>query len=226
MRRSNVVRRLHALSGVVPLGAFLVEHLWATAGAMKSRAAFDARVLWLDRSRAGLAFEIVFILAPLAFHALYGVVLAFDKTEKEDAYPYPDHRFRLLLRASGIAALVFIAWHMWELPIARMLGRIPVDGLFDIASMHLSTTVRGVPWRAIGYFLGLFATLFHFAYGLISFSFSRKPNDAMALRRSTFRAGAFAALLFLLGGATILSLATGWPKAHEPPMPPAAKCPP
>ncbi|MGH7286056.1 MAG: hypothetical protein ACRELY_31430 [Polyangiaceae bacterium] len=226
MRRSNVVRRLHALSGVVPLGAFLVEHLWATAAAMKSRDAFDARVLWLDRWRAGLAFEIVFILAPLAFHALYGVVLAFDKTEKEDAYPYPQNRFRFLLRASGIASLAFIAWHMWELPIARMLGRVPVHGLFDLASMHLSSTLRGVPWRAIGYFLGLFVTIFHFAYGLVSFSFSRRPDDAIALRRTTFRVAAFASLLFLVGGATILSLATGWPKAHEAPIPAAAKCPP
>ena len=193
---------------------------------MKSRAAFDARVLWLDRWRAGVVLEIVFILAPLAFHALYGVVLAFDKTDDADEYPYAKSRFRLLLRASGLASLTFIAWHLWELPIARMLGRVPVDGLFDLAAMHLSTTMRGAPWRAIGYFLGLFATIFHFAYGLISFSHSRAPDDARALRRVTFRATAFAALLFVLGSATILSLATGWPKAQEPPMPPAAKCPP
>ena len=183
MRRSNVVRRLHALSGVVPLGAFLVEHLWATAGAMKSRAAFDARVTWLDRSRVGTVLEIVFILAPLAFHALYGVVLAFDKTESDAEYPYPKNRFRLLLRASGIASLVFIAWHLWELPIARIVGRVPVAGLFDLAAAHLSTTVRGIPWRAIGYFSGLFATIFI----LLTASF---PSLSRVHRRMRFLSGA------------------------------------
>lgn len=193
---------------------------------MKSRATFDARVLWLDRWRAGLAFEILFILAPLAFHAFYGIVLAFDKTERDAEYPYPERRFRLLLRASGLASLAFIAWHLWEVPIARIAGRVPVDGVFDLVAMHLSATIRGIPWRAIGYFLGLFATIFHFAYGLISFSFARSPDDAIWLRRVTFRVTAFSALLFVLGGATILSLATGWPKAHEAPIPPAAQCPP
>jgi amino acid permease len=92
--------------------------------------------------------------------------------------------------------------------------------------MHLSTTTRGVPWRAIGYFLGLFVTLAHFTYGMISFSYSeRNIREAQPLRRMAFRFVALGGILFLVGAITILSLATGWP-AFAPKSPvPVVACP-
>ncbi|HEX7663591.1 MAG TPA: hypothetical protein VF407_03730 [Polyangiaceae bacterium] len=221
------MRRLHSLSGVVPLGAFLVEHLWATAGVMKSRAAFDSRVLWLDRTKIGLVFEIVLIWIPFAFHALYGVVLAFDRSEKDVDSPYPGRRFGPILRVSGLASLLFIGWHSWGAPLARLFGKVPVDGLLDLVTMQASSTTRGVPWHAIGYFLGLFVTVLHFGYGLVSFVHRRRiAKDDQALRRWTFRITAFSAVLLIAGWATTLSLATGWPKAAEPAAVSSAACPP
>ena len=225
-QRAHGIRRLHSLCGVVPLGVFLVEHLWATSGAIRGRAAFDARVIWLDQIRFGTVLEILFISLPLAFHALYGVVLAFDKKENPERYPYKNRHFAFLLRASGVASLGFIAWHIWELPAQRLLTRIPSSDFFDLLTLHLSTTMSGVPLRAIGYFLGLSVTLAHFTYGMISFSFSeRNIREAQRLRRSTFRFVALGGILFLVGGATILSLATGWP-AFRPTSPvPVVACP-
>ena len=225
-QRAHGIRRLHSLCGVVPLGVFLVEHLWAVSGAIRGRAAFDARVIWLDGVRFGTLLEIVFIGLPLAFHALYGFVLAFDKKQDPDRYPYKDRHFAFLLRATGLLSLVFMAWHLWELPLQRLLTKIPASDLFDLLVMHLSTTTRGVPWRAIGYFLGLFVTVAHFSYGMISFSYGeRNIREALPLRRSTFRFVALGGILFLVGAATILSLATGWPGfAPKSPVPQVA-CP-
>lgn len=194
---------------------------------MKSRAAFDSRVLWLDHTKIGLAFELLFIWLPLAFHALYGVVLAFDRTEKDVESPYPGTRFRAILRVSGLLSLLFIGWHSWEAPLARLFGHVPVDGMLDLVTAHLSTTVRGVPWRAIGYFLGLFVTILHFGYGLVSFVNRRGLADSdRSLRRWTFRIGALSLIALLVGWATTLSLATGWPKAAEPVPPSTTVCPP
>jgi succinate dehydrogenase / fumarate reductase cytochrome b subunit len=225
-QRAHGIRRLHSLSGVVPLGVFLVEHLWATSGAIRGRAIFDARVIWLDHVRFGTLFEILFIGLPLAFHALYGVVLAFDKKRNPENYPYREQHFALLLRASGLLSLLFIAWHVWELPLQRLLTKIPASDLFDLLAMHLSSTSRAVPSRAIGYFLGLSVTILHFTYGMISFTYGeRNIREPQPLRRSTFRYAAFGILLFLTGGATILSLATGWP-TYAPPSPvPQVACP-
>jgi succinate dehydrogenase / fumarate reductase cytochrome b subunit len=225
-QRAHGIRRLHSLCGVVPLGVFLVEHLWAVSGAIRGRAAFDARVIWLDGVRFGTFLEILFIGLPLAFHALYGVVLAFDKKRNPDLYPYKDRKFVFLLRATGVLSLVFIAWHVWELPAQRLLSRLPPSDLYDVIALHLSTTMRGVPWRAIGYFLGLFVTVAHFTYGMISFSFSERGiREELPLRRSAFRFVALGGILLLVGGATILSLATGWP-ALQPRSPvPVVACP-
>lgn len=200
---------------------------------------FEARVTWLDGRSIGGALEFLFVWLPLAFHALYGVVLAFERTGGSGkgrgrgggrgdgsggGSPYPGTRFRLLLRVSGLASLLFIAWHSWELPIARIAGRVLPEDLYDLAASSLSSTMRGVPWHAVGYFCGLFATVFHFTYGCISFAWSRGATDAQSLRRWTFRFAALGTILFLAGGVTILSLATGWPRAAEP-TPPAAPCP-
>jgi succinate dehydrogenase / fumarate reductase cytochrome b subunit len=205
---------------------FLVEHLWATSGAIRGRAAFDARVIWLDHVRFGTLLEILFIGLPLAFHALYGVVLAFDKNQNPDDVPYRHQHFSLLLRASGLLSLVFIAWHLWELPAQRLLAKIPASDLYDLLALHLSTTTRAVPYRAIGYFLGLSVTILHFTYGMISFAFNeRNIREPQPLRRSTFRHAAFGGILFLIGGATILSLATGWPNYAPASAAPQIACP-
>jgi succinate dehydrogenase / fumarate reductase cytochrome b subunit len=225
-QRAHGIRRLHSLSGVVPLGVFLVEHLWAVSGAIRGRAAFDARVIWLDDVRFGTLLEILFIGAPLLFHALYGVFLAFDKKENPERYPYRHQHFALLLRVSGLLSLLFIAWHLWELPAQRLLAKIPASDLFDLVALHLSTTSRAVPWRAIGYFLGLSVTLVHFTYGMISFSFNeRNIREPQPLRRSTFRFVALGGILFLIGGATILSLAAGWPSYAPPSVVSKVACP-
>lgn len=225
-QRALGVRRLHSLSGVVPLGVFLVEHLWATSGAIRGRAVFDARVLWLDHVRIGTLLEVLFIGLPLLFHAGYGIVLAFDKAQDPERYPYPDQHFAVLLRASGLLSLVFMAWHLWELPAQRLLAKIPASDLFDLLSLHLSTLTSGVPWRAIGYFLGLFLTVAHFTYGMISFFHGeRNVREPQALRRWTFRFAALGAILFVIGGATVLSMATGWPAAGAPPPLTSAACP-
>src|SRR5689334_24656569 len=81
-RRSFVLRRLHSLSGIFPVGLFLVSHLWTNAKALKGQPAFDRAVADINHLPLLPALEIFGIFVPLAFHALYGVVLAFEGRAK------------------------------------------------------------------------------------------------------------------------------------------------
>src|SRR5204862_336824 len=62
------LKRLHSLSGVVPIGLFLLEHLYTNARSLQGPAAFDAAVADLAR----LAFAVSRALSALGVGALLG----------------------------------------------------------------------------------------------------------------------------------------------------------
>ena len=65
--------KLHSLLGIVPIGAFLLEHLISNFEALKGPAAYAAQVKFLNDLPAVRVLEWVFIFIPIAYHAIYGV---------------------------------------------------------------------------------------------------------------------------------------------------------
>src|SRR5438067_544013 len=90
--------RIHAVTGVVPLSLFLVEHVFVNASALWGGVAFDAWVGALARSPVLPAFEIVFVLLPLAFHAFYGLAMTLRKVPPIRSYPVSPSRMVRLQR--------------------------------------------------------------------------------------------------------------------------------
>src|SRR5258707_1834827 len=74
---SFLLRRLHSLSGIIPVGAFLLEHFISNAFATNGPKAYADQVKFLT----GLPFvpilETVGIYIPLLYHALYGFYIWF-----------------------------------------------------------------------------------------------------------------------------------------------------
>src|ERR1022692_3267193 len=68
--------KLHSLVGIVPIGAFLIEHLLSNVEALKGPAAYGAQVKFLNSLPLVRVLEVCFIFIPLAYHALYGVYIA------------------------------------------------------------------------------------------------------------------------------------------------------
>src|ERR1700753_3547538 len=73
---SFLLRKLHSLSGIIPIGAFLIEHILSNFEALKGPAAYAAQVKFLNSLPLVRVLEWGFIFLPLAFHALYGVYIA------------------------------------------------------------------------------------------------------------------------------------------------------
>src|SRR3984957_19446472 len=68
-------RKLHSLLGIVPIGAFLIEHLVSNFEALKGPAAYAAQVKFLNGLPFARVLEWTFIFLPLLYHALYGVYI-------------------------------------------------------------------------------------------------------------------------------------------------------
>ncbi|MFO0679055.1 MAG: succinate dehydrogenase cytochrome b558 subunit [Polyangiaceae bacterium] len=209
-RRMFLLRKLHSLSGVVPVGAFLVEHLWTNATALRGSLAFEAAVAKIQAMPGLWALETFGIFLPLAFHALYGVALAFTSRPNGIHYPYSRNWLYMLQRASGFVALAFILVHLWEFRVQKAFFGMPTEAFHATLTSHLSTVTHGIPVWAMLYLTGLLASVFHFANGLWGFCASWGITVSRPAQR---RAGVLCALLgaglFYLGAATVLYFATG-----------------
>jgi succinate dehydrogenase/fumarate reductase cytochrome b subunit (b558 family) len=206
------LRRLHSLAGVFPVGVFLVLHIGIQARGVPGDRALARFSSWLDHWPFLGALQLFGIVLPLSFHALYGIRLALASDPRSDAAR--DRRSRDALgtaqRVSGVVALLFIAYHGWELWAQKLLGRIGPDAFAPLLASRLSSTEGGVPVEAVVYLFGISATVFHFTNGL--FRFSRSLGFFLDKRRKRALSIAFAALgvvIFLLAATTTIYFATG-----------------
>ena len=218
-RRSFLLRRLHSLSGIFPVGVFLVSHLFTNAKALKGQPFFDRAVADINHLPFLPLLEIFGIFVPLAFHALYGVKLAFEGRVTVLRYPYTRNVLYMLQRVTGLVALLFIAWHLWEFRVPKLLGHMSADAFYPTLESHLSSTYGGLPVLAIVYLVGIAASVFHFANGLFTFCFSW--GICLTRRSQRLFAMAFAvfgAIIFVMGAQTTLFFATGaqFPAVADP----------
>src|ERR1700733_12082874 len=70
---SFIWRKLHSLLGIIPIGAFLLEHLLSNFEALKGPVAYGVQVKFLNSLPLVRVLEWVFIFLPILYHAIYGV---------------------------------------------------------------------------------------------------------------------------------------------------------
>lgn len=205
-----MLRKLHSLTGVVPLGIFLLLHLSTNARALAGRQAFDDAVASRNSLPFLLPLELVFVALPLLFHAGYGLFLSFRGRPNVLTYPQAKNWGYLMQRVTGVATLLFVAAHLFQFRLQRVSGKLAEQDYYNELCASLSSTQAGVPWMALGYLLGLAACVFHFSNGLYGFCFSWGiTRSRRATRISSALFGAVGVALFALGAAVVIYFATG-----------------
>ncbi|NUO16286.1 MAG: succinate dehydrogenase, partial [Planctomycetaceae bacterium] len=76
--RHFYLRRLHSLSGVVPVGVFLLQHMYSNALSLWGPGVYDEHVHFLIYQPLVLLLELFVVFLPLAFHAGLGVYFMVD----------------------------------------------------------------------------------------------------------------------------------------------------
>jgi len=198
--RPPLLRRLHALSGAIALGAFLVFHLGTVHTATAGRAAFTRTAMSLYGVPLRVWLGAVFIFVPLAFHAGYGLFLLATTRGAPLRNAPAAAWYAALHRLAGIATLVFLVVHLGQLHIPLARGTLLPTTLYPTLEALL-----GTPGIYAGYLAGLSATVFHFVYGLwraaITWGFVVQPR---AQRQSAIACAVFGLLLWGLGADTLV----------------------
>ena len=100
-RRYFVLRRLHSLSGICPVGAFLLEHFYTNSYAVKGPELFNEKVAALNDLPYLYILEIGLIGIPILFHAVLGVVITFEGSANLRAYATARNWFYVLQRVTA-----------------------------------------------------------------------------------------------------------------------------
>ncbi|GAB7386459.1 succinate dehydrogenase cytochrome B558 [Bacillaceae bacterium] len=157
--RRFLLARLHSLAGIIPLGIFLLEHLYANAVALLGPEAYDSHVRALHSIPFLPFFEIVLIGIPLLYHAVFGIYMAFLSQNNALSYSYSRNWKFVLQRASGLVTFVFVAYHLWAFRLSSAFFGTEVN--YSAVREHLQH-----PAIFAFYVLGVVSTTFHFSNGL------------------------------------------------------------
>ena len=195
------MRKLHQLSGIVPLGLFLLEHFYTNSKALAGAAAFNEAVKDLQSIPYILLVEIGGIFIPLIYHAVYGLVITWEARPNNLAYPYPRNWFYLIQRITGIILFFFITFHVLNF----RFGMVP--GLNTVSVAHepgRAFEIVAGEFRMVAIFLiymvGIVSTVWHFANGIWLFLVDWGITIGERAQRLTgYACIAFGVVLLLVG---------------------------
>jgi len=206
-------RRLHSLTGIVPIGLFLLEHFISNAEALNGVNAYNGQVKFLTGLPFRLGMEIFGIFIPLAFHALYGVYIWWRGENNVIDYPWTGNWLYTVQRYSGILVFAYVTYHIWYMRFAGVHLVEHYDASFWKVQNELSH-----PLALAIYVIGVVAASWHFGYGL--FLFAAKwgiVTGVKAQKRAQALGIAISAVLVLAGLFTIYAFAAKFPTQQRNP---------
>jgi succinate dehydrogenase / fumarate reductase cytochrome b subunit len=195
-RHYLLLRRLHSLLGVFPIGVYLFPHLitnssimwgrWLTSTHLSAAQVqhladvgiatdtgvemFQHEVNYIHSLPALVLIEIGVLMLPIAFHALLGIWFALGAGANVQRYGYQGNWRYLLQRISGYLGVVFIFMHITSLRFGWTYGGLlPTFDAVHAASttgVHFQGSTIATWAMAVIYLVCVLALVYHFANGL------------------------------------------------------------
>jgi len=198
---SFLLRRLHSLTGIIPIGAFLLEHFISNAFATKGPGAYTKQVELLTSFPFVVGLELFGIWLPILFHAGYGFYIWYRGESNVAEYPWTGNWMYTAQRWTGAVAFIYMAYHTWHLRFTGVhLLSYPAAAFGKVQQEFQS------PWMVIFYVIGIVAASWHFAYGI--WLFAAKWGITVgenARRRFGYVCFVLGTLLIVVGLATVYS---------------------
>jgi succinate dehydrogenase / fumarate reductase, cytochrome b subunit len=175
-RHEFVIRRLHSLLGVVPLGAYLVFHLATNASVIDGINTYQERAnqIHVLGETTVILVGWLFILLPILIHGIIGLMIVTLGHRNWREYPYFENIRYTLERWSGVLTFAFVVFHVFH-----MTGWIPNPwwihhvaepaGGANFKPENVITGVQAVrasPWMTTIYIVGTLGAVYHSANGL------------------------------------------------------------
>lgn len=162
MDKHFLVRKIHSLFGIIPVGLFLLEHLFTNSFAAKGAEAFNEKVEFFQSLPYLLTIETLFIFLPIVLHGIYGLWIYYLGDSNVTKYGYFRNWTYLIQRLSGLITFIFILYHVYITRLSALFYGTEIS----FAGMHEALSN---PWMAAFYLIGLLAAVHHFSNGIWTF---------------------------------------------------------
>lgn len=211
-----LLRRLHSLSGIVPVGLFVIAHLftnaqmiWGQEEGPAGKSDFQHEVDFIH-SIPALLFVEIGLWSAIGFHAVLGFYYTFSGKHNVKNYKYKGNYRYLLQRITGILALLFIFAHIatlrwrwdifgWFTPFwahggvvdGKVIGKeVPMSLPYTAYALQVSSLV------VVFYLVGVLSVVYHWSNGLwtAAISWGITTSEAAMKRWGQACVGLFVAL--------------------------------
>jgi len=191
---SYLLRKLHSLSGIVPVGAFLAEHFWSNSAILVSPEKYDAVSRELQTIPFRPFVEWAFIFLPMLYHGGYGIYIWLRGDSNVSSYPWVKNWLYALQRYTGLIAFVYIGWHLYT---ERWLTH--GHSTYESVSQDLSN-----PLFFAFMLVGVLVCSFHLGVGIWNFLCKWGLAASVGAQRAAGQLGVLVAVAFSLVGVLIL----------------------
>lgn len=205
-RENFVLHKLHSLTGIIPVGFYMVQHLTLNSFSVAGPAYFDNVIAFFDGMPwyILLGMEIVAIWIPLIFHSIYGILISFRAQPNflGTKYGWSQNRMFLLQRVTGLILVVFLFYHVLTTTVSKYIHHDST--LLRYAAWHEHLTSHGYI-LLVFYLVGIICATYHLAYGIWNFCirWGITISDQAQLRVQKFSLAVFI-FLTILGWSAIL----------------------
>ena len=168
-RENYLLHKLHSLSGVIPIGFYMLQHLTLNTFSLGGPEKFNAVIGFFAGMPKHflLGLEVVAIWIPLLFHSIYGLFISSRAKNNyfTEKYGFSENRMYTFQRWSGIFLFVFLTYHVLTTTVAAKLRG---EDMILFAAWHEKLTSFGYIFLVF-YMLGIVASSYHLSYGIWNF---------------------------------------------------------
>lgn len=215
-RENYFWHKLHSLTGVIPTGFYMLQHLTLNSFSLAGPEKFNGVIGFFASipSHILLVLEIGLLGIPILFHAIYGLFIV-NRGEQNyftTKYKWSQNRMYSLQRWSGILLFFLLIAHVFTTTVN---AKINGHQVIEYAAWHAKLTSNGYIVLII-YMIGVLAASYHLAYGIWNFcirwgiTISEKAQNGV----QKFSA-AFFVVVTLLGWGALFGFVKGAPEPER-----------
>lgn len=165
-RWAFISERLGSFLAIVPLGLWVIVHLWHNMAALQGSGPWQQAVTGYETSEA-MALSGFISLAPLLIHTAWGIGRLIRSRPNNAHYTFFANLRYLLQRISAVGVLLFLGAHIWLAFLHPRIVEHHPERFADFAH-----DMRHDPATLPVYLLGTLGVAYHLANGVGTFAMS------------------------------------------------------
>lgn len=162
--------KVHSLTGVVPIGFYMVQHLTLNSFSVAGPEKFNQVIGFFESwpTYLLLTVEVFLLWLPILFHAVYGLFI-YNRAQPNyftTKYKWSQNRMFSFQRYTGVWLFLFLIYHIVTTTGFKYAQHSPTPIMFD--AWHDKLTSYGYVFLII-YMISIAAASYHLSYGIWNF---------------------------------------------------------